>query len=220
MSTKTIQMDDTLHACFIEHSLREPEVFRRLREETAKLSESHMQISPEQGQFMRLLIELTGAVKTLEIGTFTGYSALSVASALPDHGRLVACDVSETWTSIGKKYWEEAGVGGKVDLRIGPAAKTLDRLIDAGEGGTFDFAFIDADKTGYDGYYEKCLTLLRAGGLIAVDNTLWHGRIADPSNNDEETVAIRNLLVKARDDERVSSSLIPIGDGLLLARKR
>ncbi|MCB9781730.1 MAG: class I SAM-dependent methyltransferase [Candidatus Omnitrophica bacterium] len=220
MSTKTIQMEDALHAYYLNATLRETEVQKRLRDETAKLSHGHMQISPEQGQFMALLIELMGAKKTLEIGTFTGYSALCVARALPEDGRLIACDVNEEWTSIGKRYWEEAGLADRIDLRIGPAAKTLDRMIENGETGDFDFAFIDADKLGYDGYYEQCLILLRAGGLIAIDNTLWNGKIADPAIVDEETVAIRELLEKVRDDQRVTSSLVPIGDGLLLARKR
>ena len=220
MSTKTIQMEDALHAYYLNATLRETEIQKRLRGETAKLSNGHMQISPEQGQFMTLLIELMGAKKTLEIGTFTGYSALCVARALPEDGRLIACDVNEEWTSIGKRYWEEAGLADRIDLRIGPAAKTLDRMIENGETGDFDFAFIDADKLGYDGYYEQCLILLRAGGLIAIDNTLWHGKIADPAIVDEETVAIRELLEKVRDDQRVTSSLVPIGDGLLLARKR
>ncbi len=220
MSNKTIQMEDALHAYYIESTLREPDLFRELREETASLPESNMQISPEQGQFMRVLIELMGARKTVEIGTFTGYSALSVASALPEDGRLVACDVSEVWTAIGKRYWEAAGVAEKIDLRIGPGTETLDQLIEEGEAGSFDFAFIDADKTGYDTYYEKCLVLLRQGGLITIDNTLWGGKIANPSDNDSDTLAIRDLLVKVRDDKRVSSSLVPIGDGLLLARKR
>ncbi|MCA9437942.1 MAG: class I SAM-dependent methyltransferase [Candidatus Omnitrophica bacterium] len=220
MSTKTIQMEDALHAYYLNATLRETEVQKRLRDETAKLSHGHMQISPEQGQFMTLLIELMGAREALEIGTFTGYSALCVACALPKDGRLIACDVSEEWTSIGKRYWEEAGLADRIDLRIGPAAKTLDRMIENGETGDFDFAFIDADKLGYDGYYEQCLILLRAGGLIAIDNTLWNGKIADPTIVDEETVAIRELLEKVRDDQRVTSSLVPIGDGLLLARKR
>ncbi|MCA9412486.1 MAG: class I SAM-dependent methyltransferase [Candidatus Omnitrophica bacterium] len=220
MSTKTIQMEDALHAYYLNATLRETEVQKRLRDETAKLSHGHMQISPEQGQFMTLLIEIMGAKKTLEIGTFTGYSAMCVAKALPKDGRLVACDVSEEWTSIGKRYWEEAGLADRIELRIGPAAKTLDRMIENGETGDFDFAFIDADKLGCDGYYEQCLILLRAGGLIAIDNTLWNGKIADPAIVDEETVAIRELLEKVRDDQRVTSSLVPIGDGLLLARKR
>ena len=164
MSTKTIQMEDALHAYYLNATLRETEVQKRLRDETAKLSHGHMQISPEQGQFMALLIELMGAREALEIGTFTGYSALCVARALPKDGRLIACDVSEEWTSIGKRYWEEAGLADRIDLRIGPAAETLDRMIENGETGDFDFAFIDADKLGYDGYYEQCLILLRAGG--------------------------------------------------------
>lgn len=220
MSNKTIQMDEALHRYFLQASLREPEILARLRKETSKLPDSNMQISPEQGQFMGLLVELMGASNVLEIGTFTGYSALSVALALPEEGRLVACDVSREWTEIGRRYWEEAGVAAKIDLRIGPAIETLDALIGSGKVECFDFAFIDADKTGYRDYYERCLQLIRPGGLIAVDNTLWHGKIADASVTDPDTKAIRSLLIHVRDDVRVTSSLVPIGDGLLLARKR
>lgn len=220
MSNKTIQMDDVLHGYFLQTSLREPELLARLREETAKLPDSNMQISPEQGQFMGLLVELMGVREALEIGTFTGYSALCVALALPEEGRLVACDVSREWTDIGRRYWEKAGVAEKIDLRIGPALETLDALIESGEGERFDFAFIDADKAGYLNYYERCLQLIRPGGLIAVDNTLWHGKIADASATDPDTEAIRSLLIHVREDARVTSSHVPIGDGLLLARKR
>lgn len=220
MSNKTIQLDDALHGYFLQTSLREPEILTRLREETAKLPDSNMQISPEQGQFMGLLVELMGVRNALEIGTFTGYSALSVALALPEDGRLIACDVSREWTDIAKRYWNEAGAADRIDLRIGPALETLDSLIESDEGERFDFAFIDADKTGYLNYYERCLQLIRPGGLIAVDNTMWHGRIADASAADPDTEAIRSLLLHVRDDARVTSSHVPIGDGLLLARKR
>lgn len=220
MSNKTIQMDEALHRYFLQASLREPEILTKLREETVILPDSNMQISPEQGQFMGLLVELMGASNVLEIGTFTGYSALSVALALPEEGRLVACDVSREWTDIGRRYWEEAGVADRIDLRIGLAIETLDALLESGSGESFDFAFIDADKTGYLNYYERCLQLIRPGGLIAVDNTLWHGKIADASVTDPDTEAIRSLLIHVRDDVRVTSSLVPIGDGLLLARKR
>lgn len=220
MSNKTIQLDEALHSYFLQTSLREPEILARLRKETSKLPDSNMQISPEQGQFMGLLVELMGVRNALEIGTFTGYSALSVALALPKDGRLVACDVSRQWTDIGRRYWEEAGVADRIDLRIGPAIETLDALLESGSGESFDFAFIDADKTGYRDYYERCLQLIRPGGLIAVDNTLWHGKISDASVTDPDTEAIRSLLLHVRDDVRVTSSHVPIGDGLLLARKR
>ena len=193
---------------------------RRLREETASMEQANMQISPEQGQFMALLVELIGARSVLEIGTFTGYSALAMAVALPENGVLVACDVSEEWTAIGRRYWEEAGVGHKIELRLAPALETLDALLAEGRAGTFDFAFIDADKEGYDAYYERALELVRLGGLIALDNTLWEGKVADPAATDVDTEAIRAINAKLALDERVTLSLIPVGDGLTLARKR
>jgi caffeoyl-CoA O-methyltransferase len=179
-----------------------------------------MQISPEQGQFMRLLIQLIGAKKTLEVGVFTGYSSLSVALALPADGKIIACDVSEEFTAIARRYWQEARVAEKIDLRLAPALETLDELLATGQAKTFDFAFIDADKENYDAYYERSLQLIRPGGLIAIDNVLWSGRIADPHIQDESTQAIRALNQKLRNDERVTLSLIPIGDGLTLALKR
>ncbi len=178
-----------------------------------------MQISPEQGQFMALLVQLIGAKKTLEIGVFTGYSALVVAQALPEDGQVIACDVSEEYTAIALSYWQKANVARKIDLRISPALDTLDGLIAAGESGTFDFAFIDADKSNYDNYYERALQLIRPGGLIAVDNTLWYGRVADPDVQDNRTQRIRALNEKVQGDKRVNMSLVPIGDGLLLAVK-
>ena len=193
---------------------------RRLREETAALEMAQMQIGPEQGQFMALLVELMGARKTLEVGTFTGYSALAVALALPEVGRLVACDISEEWTAMGRRYWEEAGVAHKIDLRLAPALETLDELLTEGSAGTFDFAFIDADKEGYDAYYERSLELIRTGGLIAFDNTLWEGKVVDPTATDVDTEAIRAINTKLAGDERVTLSLLPVGDGLTLARKR
>ena len=193
---------------------------RRLREETASMEEANMQIGPEQGQFMTLLVELMGARNALEVGTFTGYSALAVALALPDDGLLVACDVSEEWTAIGRRYWEEAGVAHKIDLRLAPALETLDGLLAEGRAGTFDFAFIDADKEGYDAYYERAVKLMRTGGLILLDNTLWEGKVADPVVTDGDTEAIRILNRKLVGDERVTVSLLPVGDGLTLARKR
>ncbi len=200
--------------------MREPDVLRELREETARLPRAGMQISPEQGQFMRLLVELLGARRCLEIGVFTGYSALCVALAMPPDGRLIACDVSEEWTAIARRYWARAGVSDRIDLQLRPALDTLDELIAAGRAGQFDFAFIDADKGNYAAYYERALTLLRPGGLVAIDNALWSGRVADPGENDADTAAIRALVGKMRDDARVTCSLVPIGDGLMLGRKR
>lgn len=220
MSTRTIQVTDALHGYMLTQTLREPELLARLREETAKMPNSRMQISPEQGQFMRLLVEIGGVERALEIGVFTGYSSLSVALALPPDGRIVACDVSDEYTSIARRYWKEAGVAERIDLRLAPAAETLGKLIEEGARGSFDFSFIDADKGNYDIYYERSLELLRRGGVIAIDNALWGGRVADESDQDEDTRAIRALNAKIASDERVSMSMVPIGDGLLLARKR
>jgi O-methyltransferase len=198
---------------------RETAVQQRLREETARLPGAGMQIGADLGALLRLLIELTGARRTIEIGTFTGYSALAVAMALPPDGRIVCCDISEEWTRIARRYWREAGVADRIDLRLAPALDTRRDLQRDPGPGSFDFAFVDADKTGYDGYYEACLTLLRPGGLIAFDNTLWSGAVADPTKNDPDTVALRALNLKVRDDARVTSCLVSIGDGVLLARK-
>jgi caffeoyl-CoA O-methyltransferase len=221
MSSKTFTLSDDLHAYLLSVSSREPEVLRRLREATLALPAARMQISVEQGQFMRLLVELMGARRTLEVGVFTGYSSLSVALSLPEDGQIVACDVSEEYTNIARRFWAEAGVAHKIDLRLGPAVDTLDALLaDGAQSGTFDAAFVDADKSNYDRYYEQALQLVRPGGLIAIDNTLWSGRVADPSVDDEDTVALRALNQKLHADERVSLSLVPIGDGLTLARKR
>lgn len=221
MSNRTIQVDDQLYDYILGVSSREPDILRRLRDETATLGTVfRMQISPEQGQLMFLLAQLVGARRTLEVGVFTGYSALAVALALPHDGQIVACDVSEEWTSVGRRYWAEAGMAHKIDLRIAPANETLDALIAEGQQGQFDFAFIDADKTNYAGYYERALVLLRPGGLVAVDNTLWSGRVANPSENDDDTVAIRAFNESLHYDERISLSLLPVGDGLTLAMKR
>ncbi len=192
---------------------------RRLRDETAKLPMGGMQIGADQGAFLALLIRLTGARRAVEIGTFTGYSALAVATALPDGGRLVCCDVSDEWTSIARRFWNEAGVAERIDLRLAPATDTLHALLRESGPGSFDFAFIDADKSGYDAYYELCLQLLRPGGLIAFDNTLWSGAVADPSKTDPDTAALRTLNLKVRDDPRVTSCLVSMGDGVLLALK-
>jgi predicted O-methyltransferase YrrM len=219
MASRTIQLTGGLEDYIQSVSLREPELQQRLRAETAPMPLAQMQISPEQGQFMALLARMIGARRYLEIGTFTGYSALTVALALPADGRVVACDVSTEWTAIAKRYWREAGVADKIDLRLAPAMDTLDALI-AARAPAFDFAFIDADKENYDGYYERALRLVRVGGVIAIDNVLWDGAVADPARNDVETVAIRALNRKLHRDARVELSLLPIGDGLTLALKR
>ena len=220
MSKQSIGLDDQLYRYLLDASLREPDILRRLRDETASMPMSMMQISPEQGQFMALIIELIGARRTLELGVFTGYSSLSVALALPDDGHITACDVSEEYTAVARRYWAEAGVAHKIDLRLAPGLETLDALLADGAQGTYDFAFVDALKTEYADYYERILELLRPGGLIAVDNVLWDGRVADPDDNSEDTVAIRAFNLKLRDDQRVSLSLLPLADGLSLARKR
>ncbi len=220
MSRRTEPLTDDLYDYLIRVSLREPDVLRRLREETARLEQADMQIGPEQGQLMALLVELLGATRVLEIGTFTGYSALAMALALPESGRVVACDVSEEWTGVARRYWAEAGVSHKIDLRLAPAMETLDALLADGGAGDFDFAFIDADKESYATYFERSLELVRVGGLVAIDNVLWSGKVADPGVTDADTEAIRSLNVQLKDDERVSLSLVPIGDGLTLARKR
>ncbi len=220
MSRRTIQVTDRLYDYMLRVAVREPDVLARLREETNQLAEAQMQISPEQGQLMSLLAEMLGAKRCLEIGVFTGYSSTSVALALPDDGKIVACDVSEEWTNIARRYWKEAGVATKIDLRIAPALETLAGLVEAGESGRYDFAFIDADKRNVDAYYERCLELLRPGGLVSIDNVLWSGSVADPGNDGESTQALRALNEKVGRDERVSMSLVPIGDGLMLARKR
>jgi len=201
-------------------ALREPDILRRLREETALLPNSNLQISAEQGQFMALLMHLIGARRTIEIGVYTGYSALAVAQALPEDGRIVACDINEEWTAIARRYWREAGVDRKIDLRIGRALNTLDDLIANGQGNRFDFVFIDADKTNYANYYERALVLLRPGGLIAVDNVLWYGRVIDPSFDDPDTRAIRALNEQLKADDRVWLSMLAVRDGLTLACKK
>ncbi|MEJ1933461.1 class I SAM-dependent methyltransferase [Nostoc sp. NIES-2111] len=220
MSAQTIGLDKQLYDYLLSASVREPEILWKLRQETANHPNGRMQISPEQGQFMRLLVQLLGAKKTLEVGVFTGYSSLSVALALPADGKIIACDVSEEFTAIALRYWQQAGVADKIDLRLAPGVVTLDALLADGQAGTFDFAFIDADKENYNNYYERALQLVRPGGLIAIDNVLWSGRVADAQIQDESTQAIRALNQKLHDDERVTLSLVPIGDGLTLALKR
>lgn len=220
MSTRTLSVTDELYDYLLRVSSREDELLRRLREETQAMPESNMQISPEQGQFMALLVKVLGARNCIEVGTFTGYSSICVARQLPDNGRLVACDVSVEWTSIAQRYWREAGVHERIDLRIGPATETLQALLSGGGAGHYDFAFIDADKAGYREYYELCLGLLRDGGLVAIDNTLWNGAVIDPADSSNNTQAIRLFNEFLHADERVDLSLVPIGDGLTLARKR
>lgn len=220
MGKQTIGLDSRLYRYFLSVTVEEPDVLKRLREETATHPLSQMQIAPEQGQFMRFLVQLIEAQKTLEIGVFTGYSSLVVALALPAHGKIVACDVDEEFTAIARRYWQQAGVADKIDLRLAPALETLDQLLSQGEANSFDFAFIDADKSNYDAYYEKALQLVRPGGLIAIDNVLWGGKVADPAVQDSRTQAIRDLNQKIHHDPRVLSVLVPIADGLTLAIKQ
>lgn len=220
MSSTMLKLSNNLLDYLVEHSLRDDDILARLREETSRLTMARMQISPIQGQLMGLLAQLVGAKIAVEVGTFTGYSALCVARALPSDGKLIACDVSEEWTAIGKSYWEEAHVAERIDLRIAPAVETLDNLIDSGLAGQVDFGFIDADKPSYDHYYERLLTLLRPGGIILVDNVLWGGAVIDDSDQSEDTQAIRKLNAKVVKDPRVDVSMLPIGDGLTLVRKR
>lgn len=220
MSNRTLQMTAEVYDYLLDVSLRESPILAELREVTAEHPMVAMQISPEQGQFMALLIRLIGARRCLEIGVYTGYSSLAVASALPEDGKIIACDVNEEFTAIARRFWDKAGVTAKIDLRLAPAMDTLDELLRDGQGGRFDFAFIDADKTSYEGYYERCLELLRPGGLIAVDNVLWSGSLVDERNQDPDCNALRSLNRKLYSDERVDLSMVPIGDGLTLARKR
>jgi len=217
---RAITMDETLYRYLVDHSVREHPVLAELRAETAKLPKAVMQIGPEQGQFMALLARLMGARRCIEIGVFTGYSSLAVALALPENGSIIALDVSDEWTSIARRHWRRAGVEGKIDLRLGRAMDTLDTLISLQESGRFDLAFIDADKGNYLGYYERCLELVRPGGLILLDNTLWSGAVADPANQEPDTVALRALNEALHRDDRIDLAQLPVGDGLTLARKR
>ncbi len=220
MSSQHLELSWELWDYIRGRSLREPDVLRRLREETAPLPLARMQISPEQGQFMGLLMRLMEARMTIEVGVFTGYSSISVAMALPDDGKIIACDVSEEWTSIARRYWREAGVASKIDLRLRPALETLDALLAEGRAGAFDFAFIDADKSNYSNYYERCIKLVRPGGLIAIDNVLWHGDVINPAKQDEDTQEIRAFNDRLSRDDRVWVSMLPISDGLTLAMKK
>jgi predicted O-methyltransferase YrrM len=208
-------MTDRLYDYVLSVSLREPEAFRAIREETASLPDAEWQIAPEQGPFLAMLVQLMGAKKCLEVGTFTGYSAAWIASVLPADGTITCCEINTTFADIARKHWTAAGLTKKIELRMGPALDTLRTL----PAGAFDYAFIDADKANYDAYYEQCLALVRSGGLIAIDNTLWDGKVADPAVTDADTVAIRALNLKLFGDNRVSLSFLPFADGLTLARK-
>jgi caffeoyl-CoA O-methyltransferase len=220
MANKTIGLSDELAAYVVAMGVREPAVLTRLREETAALPEHGMQVSPEQGALLAMLVELMGAHRCLEVGTFTGYSSTAVALALPDDGRLLCCDVSDEWTSLARRAWDDAGVAHKVELRIQPALATLDELLADGQESTFDLAFIDADKTAYDNYYERLLRLVRPGGLIAIDNVLWSGAVLDEDSDDDSTRALQALNAKLAVDERISICMLPVADGVTLARRR
>jgi O-methyltransferase len=219
MSNKTIQVDDSLYSYILSVSLREPSLLRELREETSQLEMARMQIAPEQGQFMALLLKLTGARRYLEVGTFTGYSALVCALAMPDDAQLYALDISEEWTAIARRYWERAGVAARINLKLGSATETMQAMLPA-EQNSFDAIFIDADKTGYAAYIQYGFELLRPGGLLMLDNVLWGGSVIDASADDEDTVAIRRVNEAMAADDRFDISLVPIGDGLTLAVKR
>lgn len=220
MSNLTLGLAPLVQNYLRDVSLREPTVLQELRQETALHPQATMQIAPEQGQFMALLVQLIGAKKTLDIGVFTGYSALVVALNLPPDGQVIACDTNEDFTAIARRYWQKAGVSHQIDLRIAPALLTLEHLIANGQDGQFDFAFIDADKRNYQSYYDCCFKLIRVGGIIAIDNVLWHGDVADPTILDPRTVAIRNFNHQLHHDQRVNISMVPIADGLTLAVKR
>tara|TARA_B100001179_G_scaffold210353_1_gene176917 strand:+ start:172 stop:834 length:663 start_codon:yes stop_codon:yes gene_type:complete len=219
MSSGILSYTSSLRQYVWQYGLREHPALKELRTETEKLPSSMMQICPEQGALMGNLIRLIAAKKTIEVGTYTGYSAMAVALALPDDGEVVACDVSEEWTSVAKKAWEKAGIANKIDLQLAPASNTLDALLAEGKEGSFDFAFIDADKTNYQIYYEQCFKLIRQGGVIVIDNVLWGGAVTDSNRNDADTEAIRDLNQFIATDERVSISMIPVGDGLTVAVK-
>ena len=220
MTRRSPNLSDPLYDYLCAVSLREPPILARLRQETGRMPTANMQSAPEQGQLLALLVETIGARLCLEIGTFTGYSALWIAQAMPPEGRLVCCDIDPATTAVARRYWREAGLADRIELRLGPAGDTLAALERECTPGSFDLAFIDADKTPQDGYYEAALRLVRAGGLILIDNVLWSGRVADPACTDASTVAIDRLNRKLRDDGRISLSLLPLGDGLTIARKR
>lgn len=219
MSNKYTRLDDPLYEYLLEHSLREPEVLSRLRAETSQDQMAVMQISPEQGQFLSLLIKLLNVQRAIEVGVFTGYSSLSVAMALPVDGQLIACDINKEWTNIAERYWQEAGVEDKIELHLGPAVETLQALLDSGDEAEFDFAFIDADKTNYRKYYELCLSLIKPGGVIVIDNVLWGGAVVNREDCSADTQAIRELNAFIHHDQRVELSMLPIADGLSLIRR-
>jgi predicted O-methyltransferase YrrM len=220
VSVKSHGLSDELHAYVVQFGVREPPILTRLREETARLPEQDMQIAPEQGALMALLVEMIGARRCLELGTFTGYSSLAVALALPPDGRIVCCDVSKEWTDVARRYWADAGVEDRVELRLAPAMETLEKLLADGQADTFDFAFLDADKRNYPAYYERILSLLRPGGLLCVDNVFWGGDVVRAEVDDEDVRAVRALNERVAIDDRVTISTVPIADGLTLARKR
>jgi len=220
VSNATLGLPEELHAYLLEVGVREPDLLRQLRDETAAMPEHDMQIAPEQGALMALLVELTGARRCLEAGTFTGYSSLSVALVLPADGRLVCIDLSREWTDVARRYWAQAGVADKIELRLGSALETLDAMVAEGQAGTFDFAFLDADKDNYPAYADRILTLLRRGGLMAIDNVFWGGEVAEPEVDNASVRGIRELNRILASDERISLSMVPIADGLTLARKR
>jgi caffeoyl-CoA O-methyltransferase len=220
MSTRSFFLPEEVEQYILETTLRDQPVLRDLRDETARMPQARMQTGADQVQFLQLLVRLTGAKRCIEVGVFTGYSALGVALALPADGKIVACDVNEEYTAVARRYWQRAGVCGKIDLRLAPAVETLDALIAGGESGTFDFAYIDADKSRYDAYYERCLQLLRSNGLIAIDNVLWSGDVVKVESQDEDTVALRALNEKIGRDQRVDAALLSIGDGLMVVRKK
>ena len=220
MSSRNAYIADEIYGYILDNSLREPPILEKLRRQTQEMPEGMMQISPDQGQFMGLVVRLTGARRVVEVGTFTGYSSTVMALALPADGHLVACDESAEYTDIAARYWREAGVADRIELRLGPAVESLDALLTEGAAGSFDIAFIDADKVNYAAYYERCLELLRPGGLVMIDNVLWGGRTTDAEVDDESTAAIRALNAAIHRDERVDCSLLSVGDGLTLACKR
>lgn len=220
MASRSAFLPQAIQGYIDATTLREAPIMRELREETAKHPHAGMQTGADQVQFLQLLVRLIGARRCIEVGVFTGYSALGVALALPDDGRIVACDVSEAYTAVARRYWERAGVADKIDLYLAPATQTLDELLRAGEAGRHDFAYIDADKTGYDAYYERSLELLRPNGIVAIDNVLWSGDVVDSATRDPDTAALRALNEKIGRDERVDATLLPIGDGLMVVRKR
>ncbi|MEM7376276.1 MAG: class I SAM-dependent methyltransferase [Pseudomonadota bacterium] len=220
IESKTVTLTPAVQRYILEHAVTETDTQRALRSDTLGIAESGMQISPDQGQLLRFLVSLMGVENAIEVGVFTGYSALCIASALPEHGRLLACDVSEAWTGIAKPFWTAAGVADRIDLRIGPARDTLNQVLASEGEGQFDFAFIDADKTNYAVYYEQCLQLLRPGGLMAFDNMLWGGSVADATRTDPDTVSLRDLSATLKSDPRVEYCLLTVGDGVGLVRKR